>query len=296
MEWLAVDRRRLGAAMLVFGLVGLVLAGIVAGALIAGGIAARHLDDQIVAAQDRAGASLTRLTLTMDSVATSVDNASATLGTSRDGVVHAADALGGVADTAESLATALDITIVGQQPFTSAVANLRSLEAKVRIFQDDAIKLAANLDQNAGDASTIAGEVRDMRSQVAELAGALTSFARTRDVVGFAVGGIVLGGLLTLWQAVLASAIAWMGWRLRRQATATVGPKAVAGDGPGAKPKAVAGGAATADEVEAKATGAPGSAAGATNAAEAKATDAAESARGAGDAEAAPGTAVPPEA
>jgi len=202
--------------MLVFGLVGLVLAGIVAGALITGGIAARHLDDQIVAAQNQAGASLTRLTLTMDSVAQSIDNASSTLGTSRDGVIHAADALGGVADTAESLATALDITIVGQAPFTSAVANLRALETKVRVFQDDAIKLAANLDQNTSDASTIASEVRDMRSQVAELAGALTSFARTREVVGLAAGGIVLGALLTLWQAVLAAAIAWMGWRLRR--------------------------------------------------------------------------------
>ena len=55
-----------------------------------------------------------------------------------------------------------------------------------------------------------------MHSQVAELAGALTSFARTREVVGLAVGGILLGALLTLWQAVLAAGIAWMGWRLRR--------------------------------------------------------------------------------
>ena len=230
MEWLGVDRRRLGAALLVFGLVGLLLAGIVAGALVAGGFAARHLDDQIVAAQNQAGASLTRLTLTMDSVAQSVDNASATLGTSRDGVIHAADAIGGVADTADSLATSLDITILGQQPFTSAVANLRSLETKVRTFQGDAIKLAANLDQNTNDAATIAGEVRDMRSQVAELAGALTSFARTREVVGLAVGGIVLGALLTLWQAVLAAGIAWMGWRLRRRPSATAKPTVTVSD------------------------------------------------------------------
>jgi hypothetical protein len=216
MEWIGVDRRRLGTAMLVFGVIGLVLAGIVAGSLVAGGFAARNLDDKIVAGQDRIGAALTRLTLTMDSVATSIDNASTTLGTSRDGVVHAADALGQVADTADSLATSLDVTILGQQPFTSAVANLRTLEAKVRVFQDDAIKLAANLDLNASDVTTIAGEVRDMRSQVAELAGAVTGFANTREVVSLAVGGIVLGGLLTLWEAILAAGIAWMGWRLRR--------------------------------------------------------------------------------
>jgi methyl-accepting chemotaxis protein len=218
MEWIGMDRRRLGTAMLVFGLIGLVLAGIVAGSLVAGGFAARNLDDKIVAGQNRIAASLTRLTLTMDSVATSIDNASTTLGTSRDGVVHAADALGQLADTADSLATSLDVTILGQQPFTSAVANLRTLEAKVRVFQDDAVKLAANLDQNANDVTTIAGEVRDMRSQVAELAGAVTGFANTREVVSLAVGGIVLGGLLTLWEAILAAGIAWMGWRLRRVA------------------------------------------------------------------------------
>ncbi len=209
--------------MLVFGLIGLVLSGIVAAALVAGAYAARDLDEQIVAAQDKAGASLTRLTLTMDSVATSIDNASTTLGTSRDGVVHATEVLSQLADTTSSLASALDISILGQQPFTGTITKLKDLEAKIRVFQDDATKLAANLDQNASDVTMIASQVRDMRSQVAELAGAVTSFARTRQVVSLAVGGIALGGLLTLWQAILATAIAWMGWRLRRVAKAAAG-------------------------------------------------------------------------
>lgn len=222
MEWLGVDRRRLGTAMLVFGLVGLVLSGIVAGALIAGAFAARNLDEQIVAAQNQAGASLTRLTLTMDSVADSIDNASTTLGTSRDGVVHASDVLGQLADTTDSLASALDINILGNQPFTGTIEKLHELEAKIRVFADDATKLAANLDQNASDVTMIANQVRDMRTQVAQLAGAVTSFAKTREVISFAVGGIALGGLLTLWQAFLAAAIAWMGLRLRRVATVSV--------------------------------------------------------------------------
>ncbi len=224
MEWLPPERRRLGTAMVAFGLVGLVLAGIVAVALVAGGIAVRRLDDQIVAAQNQAGAALTRLTLTMDSVADTIDGASATLGTSRDGAAHAADALGSLADASDSLATALDVSILGQRPFTEAAAGLRDLAARVRVFQDDATRLAANLDQNTGDAAVIAGQVREMRSQVAELAGSVTSFARTREVVSLAGGGIVLGGLLTLWQAVLAGAIAWAGWRVRRGAGGPAGP------------------------------------------------------------------------
>jgi len=216
MEWLGFDRRRAGSAMLAFGVVGLVLAGIVSVALVAGGLAARGLDDRILAAQSQLGASLTRLTLTMDSVADSIDHASATLGTSRDGVAHAADVLGQLAATTDSLASALDITILGNQPFSGTVPQLRDLGTKIRVFQDDATKLAVNLDQNVGDAATIAGEVRDMRSQVAELAGAVTAFSKTREIVTLAVWGMVLAGLLTVWQAILAAAIAWTGWRMRR--------------------------------------------------------------------------------
>jgi len=214
-----MDRRRLGTAMLVFGLVGLVLSGIVGGTLVAGAYAVRNLDDKIAAAQSQMGASLTRLTLTIDSVAQSIDATSTTLGTARDGVVHAAGAINDVADTAGSLADALDITIIGQQPFTSAVASLRSLEAKVRVIQSDAVVMAANLDQNVTDVSQIAQEVRDMRTQFAELAGAFSGFASARDIVSFAVGGIALAGLLALWEAILAAAIAWAGVRLRRHAT-----------------------------------------------------------------------------
>jgi len=210
--------------MLAFGIIGLVLAGIVAGALVAGGIAARNLDDRIVAAQDRIGAALTRLTLTMDGVATSIDNASTTLGTSRDGVVHAADVLGQMAGTSDELASALNVTILGQQPFTAAVTKLSDLSAKVRVFQGDATKLAANLDANASDVTQMAGQVRQLRSEVGDLAAAVAGFSSTREVVSLVVGGIVLAGLLTAWVAVLAAGIAWAGWRLRR----AVPPGAVA--------------------------------------------------------------------
>ncbi len=213
-----MDRQRLGSAMLAFGIVGLLLAAVVAVTLVAGGIAARTLDDRVVAGQDRIAASLTRLTLTVDSVATSVDHGSTTLATSRDSVAHAVDALGELAGTSDSLASALDVSILGQQPFTSAVTQLHDMATRVRTFQDDATRLAANLDQDSSDAAQIAGQIRDMRSQVAELAGGVAGLTGARDVVSFALGGIVLAGLLTAWTAVLAGAIAWAGLRLRRHA------------------------------------------------------------------------------
>jgi hypothetical protein len=202
--------------MLAFGIVGLALALLVAVTLVAGANAARSLDERIVAGQDRIAASLTRLTLTMDSVATSTDHGSTTLAASRDSVAHAVDVLGELSGTSDSLASALDVTILGQQPFSAAATQLREMATRVRTFQDDATRLAADLDQDSSDATQIANEVRDMRSQVAELAGGVSGLTGARDVVSFALGGIVLAGLLTAWTAVLAGAIAWAGLRLRR--------------------------------------------------------------------------------
>jgi uncharacterized protein YlxW (UPF0749 family) len=237
MEWLGVDRHRLGTAMVVFGVIGLVLAGIVAGALVAGVAAVRGLDDKIATAESRMGASLTRLTLTIDGIAQSTDNTSATLASARDGVAQTATSLGDVADTAGSLATSLDVTIAGQQPFTGSVTSLRSLEAQTRTVQSEVVALAANLDQNVTGVSQIAQQIRDMRTQFAELAGTFASFADARGTVAFAVGGIALAGLLTVWQAILAGAIAWAGLRLRRHvaaaAPATTAPPTASGDASG---------------------------------------------------------------
>jgi hypothetical protein len=216
MEWLGVERRRLGSVLLGFGLTGLLLAAVVAAGLIAGGIAARNLDDRLVADQNRIAAALTRLTLTMDGLATSIDNASTTLATSRDGVVHAGQVLTDVTATTDELASALDISILGQRPFDGTIARLQALSSRIQVFQGDAGKLAANLDSNSADAAQAADGVRQLRSQVAELAATVTGFDRTGEIVTLATWGIALAGVLTAWVAILAAGIAWAGWRLRR--------------------------------------------------------------------------------
>ncbi len=216
MEWLDIDRHRLGSAMLVFGLVGLVLAAIVGAALAAGVSAVRNLDDRIAAAESQMGASLTRLTLTIDGIAQSVDNTSGTLATARDSAAQAANSLNDVANATGAIANSLDVTVAGQQPFASTVVSLRSLQSHLHEVQAEAIALAANLDENVTGVSQTAQQIRDMRSQFAELAGTFAGFADARGTVSLAVGGIALAGLLTLWQAILAAWIAWAGLRLRR--------------------------------------------------------------------------------
>ncbi len=216
MEWREIDRRRLGTGLLVFGVVGVVLAGLIALALLGGAIAARSLDERLVADQDRIAASLTRLTLTMDTLALSTDHAGATLVTSRDAVTHASDLLGELSSASDELATALDVDILGTRPFASAAARIRDVATRTTTLQKDTAGLALNLDSNASDVAIMSAEIRALKTQTAELAGAVAGFDRIDQIVGLLIGGIVLGGLLTAWVAMAAGACAWAGWRLRR--------------------------------------------------------------------------------
>jgi len=216
MEWLDVDRRRLGTGLLAFGVVGVVLAGLIAVALFSGAVAARNLDERLVADQNRIAASLTRLTLTMDTLAVTVEHAGDTLTASRDAMTHASDLLADIATTSTDLANALDISILGSQPFASAASGIRNVGAKTTVFAQDATALAVALDANVTDTTAMADQIRTAKTQASELAASIVAFDQIDQIVGLLIGGIVLGGLLTAWVAAAAGACAWVGWRLRR--------------------------------------------------------------------------------
>jgi hypothetical protein len=215
MEWLGVDRRRLGTGMLVFGLAGMVVAGIVAIALVVGAVAARDLDDRLQADQARIAGSLTRLSVTMESLALTTQNASTTLETSSTTVAEAQTVLRATADTLVAMSDALDVDILGRRPFETASAKLADLALTVNGFQGKAQTLALNLHQNAADADVMAGQIRQLKDDVTDLAARVTSFQRIGDLATLLLGGIVLGALLTGWVALGAAFCAWAGWRLR---------------------------------------------------------------------------------
>ena len=216
MNMLGIERRRLGMGLLVFGLVGMVLSGIVAVALIAGAFAARDLDERLQADQDRIAASLTRLTVSMESLALTTEHAGETLQTSSDTLAGAQGVLGSVADSAVAMADALNVSILGSQPFGGASERLGELARKVSSFQEQAATLAVALHTNAGDAAGMADQVRQLKASVGDLAAQVANFDRIDQIVGMLRGGIVLGALLTLWIAVGAAFCAWAGLRLRR--------------------------------------------------------------------------------
>lgn len=211
--------RRLGTSLLVFGLVGVVLAGVLALGLIGGAVAARNLDDRIAADQARLAATLERLTTTVDQLATTTNNAGATLRTTSAAVGAAGDALDDLATAADALADGLGFSVLGQQPLAGAAERFAALADQVRVFADGTDALAANLDTNALDVAELADRIRAVGTDVEELSARVASFDRTDEIIGLLVGGILLGGLVDAWLAVGAALAAWLGWRLRQAST-----------------------------------------------------------------------------
>jgi hypothetical protein len=155
----------------------------------------------------------------MESLATTTDNAGTTLGTTSE-VLRDAELILSSAETALlALSDALDISILGTQPFLTASQRMADLAGTIGQFEGRAAALAANLDQNATDVASMADQVRRLTTDVDDLAERVEGFERIGELVGLLIGGIVLGALLTAWVAIAAAACAWAGWRLRRAAT-----------------------------------------------------------------------------
>jgi hypothetical protein len=216
MERLGLDVRRIGTAMVAFGLVGMVIAGIVAVGLISGAVAARNLDERLVTEQARLVTTLARVDSTMQQLVTTTDNAGDTLATTSGTLVAAGDVLGRVGDTAQDLSTSIDISILGSRPLASASARFAELATEVRSFQGDAIRLSENLAVNAANVDDLATELDLLREEVAAVSARVAAFEATGELVSLLVGGILLLGLLVAWLAVAAAGCAWLGLRLRR--------------------------------------------------------------------------------
>jgi hypothetical protein len=223
MQWLGVERRRLGTGLLVFGMVGVILAGIIAVGLVGGAIAARNLDDRLVADQARLTATLDRLTVTIDKLATSTDHAGATLQSSSALVTEAGLVLRDAAAATEALSQGLNFNVLGQQPLAGAATRFHDLAGRISVFADGTGTLASNLGTNAADLADLADRTREIGADVRDLSARLSAFDRTGQIVNLIIGGILLGGLLVAWVAVAAALCAWAGWRLRRTTDAIAG-------------------------------------------------------------------------
>jgi hypothetical protein len=215
MTLLGIERRRAGTALLAFGVIGIVLAGVIALALVGTAIATRDLDARLEADQVRLAETLDELAVTTAAAVRSIENASRTLGTSAISVDHAREVLEELASATDSLAGSLGITIFGNQPFAGTAERFRTFSDRVRVFSEDATGIAASLTTNSDDLTALAERVTLMEDQLNDYAERVAGSERIGQIGTWIALSVLLGGLLAAWLAVAAGACAWVGWRLR---------------------------------------------------------------------------------
>jgi C4-dicarboxylate-specific signal transduction histidine kinase len=215
MTLLGLERRRAGNALLAFGVVGVILAGVIALALVGTAIATRDLDDRLQADQARLAETLDELAVTTAAAVTSIENASATLDTSSAAVLDARSVLDELATASDSLADSLGITIFGNQPFAGAAQRFRTFSDRVRVFSEDATGIADAIATNSDDMSTLADRVALMETHLGDYAERVAGSERIGQIGTWVAVSVLLGGLLAAWLAVAAGACAWVGWKLR---------------------------------------------------------------------------------
>jgi hypothetical protein len=216
MDMLGLDVRRLGTGLVVFGLVGMLVAGLVAVGLVGGALAARNLDERLAAEQARLVQSLERVDSTMARLVTTTANGATTLTTTSETLGSAGDVLGRLGDTAEELSTSIDISIFGSRPLAGAAARFGELAVQARIFEQDAVRLSDNLAVNATDADALAGEIELLRGELESVATRVAEAEATGEIVRLLVGATLLLAALAGWLAVAGALCAWLGLRLRR--------------------------------------------------------------------------------
>ncbi|HEU5202688.1 MAG TPA: hypothetical protein VFU17_00180, partial [Candidatus Limnocylindrales bacterium] len=170
MTLLGVERRRAGNALFAFGVIGVVLAGIITLALVGTAVATRGLDERLQADQARLADTLDELSVSTAAAVRSIENASATLDRTSASVQNAREVLEELATASDSLADSLGITIFGSQPFAGAAQRFRTFSDRVRVFSEDATGIADALTTNSNDMGTLAERVALMETQLSDYA------------------------------------------------------------------------------------------------------------------------------
>ncbi len=224
--------RRLGAALLAFGLAGVVLLG-AASALVLGSL---NAIDQVATGFDRQRTELVGMlrpaSASLRNAAASASNAGASLATTSDAADRAGQLATNLADSFDGLAALGTFEIFGARPFAGLSAEFGAVSGDARLLATDLRTVSESMRTNATDAASVAADLTALATQLESLASSLgspgtpesgatpapgtappTSTSSIGAQLGFAKAVVV--GLLA-WLAVPAVASTVVGWRLYR--------------------------------------------------------------------------------
>ncbi len=211
--------RTLSTGLLVYGMVGIVMAIVMLAAV--GAIGGR-LDDLA----QRTSGRLATISTTLDRTATALEHAGATSGSFASTLDQAAPTLGqvdksltDVVGTLKELETTTSaLTFLGQQPLASLSSRFGQIGTQLGLLQTQVALLGANLTDNKTNLSALGTSLTDLAAQLRDVNAVVgsgeieLSLAEILSIVRLALG------LLAVWFAVPAVAALGFGIWLRRLA------------------------------------------------------------------------------
>jgi len=210
------SRRRLGLALVAYGIVGLVLAVTVA---TAGILAALRTDDAMARLEAQRTELVAAVATTTDLVGTLAD----TLDQARPGleqVTVSAGRLSALSDqistTADELAGRLDVQILGLQPFAGLGVQVRGIAEQTRGLQGDLATIAPAITAASEGTGRIADGLRTLETRLTTLEGTIGALGPFDEYGRWLFIGLVLVVLLDIWLAIPAALAIVVGRRLRR--------------------------------------------------------------------------------
>jgi hypothetical protein len=213
-------RRRLGTALLAFGISGVVL--LLGGAvLLVGSLSV--VDDAVTGFEQQRTeivAVLGPAASALEDAATSAANAGTSLTETAEAAGRAASLSGSLADSFQGLAGLGSFEILGARPFGSLSGQFTAVGDQARTLATDLAEASVALQGNQADTVSVAADLRSLAAQLRSLDVSLspTPGASTASpAAGLLLLRVVLLGLL-LWLAVPAILSLWLGWRIRRSA------------------------------------------------------------------------------
>lgn len=208
--------RRLGRGLVWFGVVGLVLTAGMMVAWLGGLVAMRDLDERLEADRQATAISLVQTAALMGSSATTLEDASASLGNVQEALDDAARLLDRLATSTGELAEALNVTILGQQPFAGTSQSFEDVSGDLDILAIRSQTLATEVETFHPDLEVVAADLRTVESAIRALGYRVHSFAGVEYLVGLMRAYALLSALLAAWLASLAAGCVWAGRQLQR--------------------------------------------------------------------------------
>ena len=210
------SRRRLGLALVAYGIVGLVLAVAVA---VAGLMAALRVDDVTARIEAQRVELVAAVGTTTELVGTLAD----TLDVARPGldqVTTSAGRLSALADqistTADDLAGRLDVQILGLQPFAGMGVQVRGIAEQTRGLASDLETIAPAITAASQGTGSIADGLRSLETRLSSLEARMAALGPFDEYGRWLFVGLILVVLLDLWLAIPAALAIVVGRRLRQ--------------------------------------------------------------------------------